>query len=110
GLEISSEMIAPPKPMMKAKPSSEPMLRPLGPIKRFRPSKLAVIPSTATTAMLVNKNRAIRFILGFSTRGKDQVQNLNLQDEVQVGRFKRCHLSRPGCCDDLVRAHAVLRQ
>jgi hypothetical protein len=41
GLLISSEMMAPPKPMMKAKPSSEAKFRPLAVKKRLTPSKLA---------------------------------------------------------------------
>src|SRR5574344_2569827 len=72
GLLIKSEMIAPPKPMMKANTSSEPRLRPLAVRNRFTPSKLAVIPSTATTATLVNKNKAIRFIVAQKKRQKNK--------------------------------------
>ena len=62
GLEISNEMIAPPNPMIKANPSSEPRFNPAGVRKRLTPSRLATIPSTTTTARLVATNRKIRFM------------------------------------------------
>ena len=63
GLLISKEMMAPPKPMMKAKPSRAPRFRPLAVRKRLTPSRLATMPSTATTATLVNRNRTILFMV-----------------------------------------------
>ena len=69
GLLISKEMMAPPKPMIKAKPSKAPRLSPLAVRKRFTPSKLATMPSTTTTAKLVKTNKKIRFMEGsLSTR------------------------------------------
>ena len=61
GLLMSSEMIAPPKPMTSAKPSSAVRLSPLAVRKRLTPSRLATMPSTATTMTLVNTNRRMRF-------------------------------------------------
>src|SRR5690606_1859041 len=62
GLEISSEMMAPPKPMMAAKASSIGRLRPFAVRKRLTPSRLVTMPSTTTTARLVMTNRRMRFI------------------------------------------------
>ena len=63
GLLISSEMIAPPKPMISAKPSNAVRFSPLAVRKRLTPSRLATMPSTATTITLVKTNRRIRFKL-----------------------------------------------
>jgi hypothetical protein len=70
GLLISSEMKAPPKPITSAKPSSEVRFRPLAVRKRFSPSRLATMPSTATTAMLVSRNRMMRFMVLHKKSGR----------------------------------------
>ena len=62
GLLISSEMMAPPKPMISAKPNSVPMFRPWAVMKRFRPSRCAAMPRTSITATLVTTNSRIRFM------------------------------------------------
>jgi hypothetical protein len=55
-------MKAPPKPMMPAKTSSIPRLRPLAVRYRFTPSTLAAMDSTSITARLVKRNSTMRFI------------------------------------------------
>jgi hypothetical protein len=60
--DMASEMKAPPKPMMPAKTSSVPRLRPFAVRYRFTPSTLAAIDSTSITARLVTRNSTMRFI------------------------------------------------
>ncbi|MNL56641.1 hypothetical protein D3C87_1801480 [compost metagenome] len=62
GLLISSEMMAPPNPMISEKPSNAVRLSPLAVRKRLTPSKLATTPNTSTTARLVITNNRIRFM------------------------------------------------
>ena len=63
GLLISKEMMAPPKPMIRAKPSKAPRFRPLEVKNLFTPSRLATTPSTATTSTLVKINKKMRFMV-----------------------------------------------
>ena len=65
GLLISSEMMAPPKPMMSEKPSRADRFRPLAVRNRFTPSKLATTPNTTMTARLVSTKRKMRFMGSF---------------------------------------------
>ena len=62
GLLISSEMIAPPKPINKEKASNVPRFRPLEVRNLLTPNRLAVMPSTSITARLVRTNRTMRFM------------------------------------------------
>ena len=62
GLLISSEIMAPPKPMTAANPSNMPRFKPCGVRYRFTPSRLATMPSTTTTARLVITNKIMRFM------------------------------------------------
>ena len=84
GLLINSEIIAPPKPMISAKPSKADRFSPLDVRKRFTPNRLATMPSTATTAMLVSKKSSMRFIIlrGALTTGGWQKKALAAQGRI----------------------------
>ena len=62
GLEISSERIDPVKPTTSEKASSAPTSMPLSLRNRFSPSTLMTIDSNTMTAMLVARNRKMRFM------------------------------------------------
>src|SRR5688572_6266149 len=62
GLEMASEMNAPPKPMRPAKIARLATLSPLSARKRSAPRRDAVMVSTTITAMLVTISRKMRFI------------------------------------------------
>ena len=65
GLLISSEINAPPKPRRSEKPSKAGKFSPLAVKKRLTPSKLAIMPNTATMATLVSTNKKMRFMKSF---------------------------------------------
>ena len=69
GLDISSEMNEPPKPMISENTSSMGIFRPFALRKRSTPSTLSATDSTSMMATLVIRNRTMRFIalrlLGF---------------------------------------------
>ena len=60
--EMSREKIAPVKPTMPEKTASIGMLSPSAARKRSTPSTLSTTESTSITAMLVARNRMIRFM------------------------------------------------
>ena len=61
-LLISSEMVAPPKPMTSENTISPPTFSPLSSMKRFSPNRLMTMPSTTITARLVITKSRILFI------------------------------------------------
>src|SRR5436309_14027848 len=63
-LDIRREMMAPVKPTNAEKTSSPEGFSPLAASMRFSPSTLLMIDSTTITAMLVARNRMIRFMAG----------------------------------------------
>ena len=68
GLDSSSEMKAPPKPIRPANISSLGRSRPFEVRKRFTPSRLAVMPSTSMMPRLVAINNRVRFMMSFLVR------------------------------------------
>ncbi|MCY1385160.1 hypothetical protein D9M69_735070 [compost metagenome] len=62
GLLMSSEMMAPPKPITSENPASAVMFNPLAVRKRSTPRMRVVINSTAMTAKLVRTNSRMRFM------------------------------------------------
>src|SRR5262245_5967238 len=62
GLEVSSEMMEPPKPMIAENTSREPRLRPCSVRKRSTPRRLATTDSTSSTAKFVRRKSTIRFM------------------------------------------------
>src|SRR5450432_2408746 len=89
--DMSSEMIAPVKPMTAEYTSSAPGLSPLAASIWFRPSALVTTLSTSITAMLVTRNRKMRF-MDSSVR---LAANSSAHSQ-RGGRWHSCAL--PGAC------------
>jgi len=68
GLEIRSEKNEPTKPTTAEKTSSMPTLRPCSVMNLSTPSTDSVMDNTIITAMLVMRNRTMRFIFVASLR------------------------------------------
>ena len=64
GFDMSSEMIAPPKPKTAENTSSGPRLSPSCAIARSMPNSFSTIDRTTMTARLVRTKSTIRFIEG----------------------------------------------